>query len=232
MIALLLFISADLQVAAASDLAGVRPALTAAFAKETAIKVRFTLGSSGLLAKQIDNGAPFDLFLSANERLVTDLARTGKVDRATVRVYASGVLGLWSFRGKVRRVEDLASLPDVKHIAIANPLHAPYGVAAREVLEKFNLWTPLQPKIVYGENVRQALQFAESGNADAVLTAWPLLLDKPNAVPIPTAWHQPIRQAGGVVSASGQPDIALKFLRFLAEGAGARILRDAGFGKP
>jgi len=226
---LLLLQAAALQVAAASDLAAVRVALTAAFEKESGNKVRFTLGSSGLLSKQIDHGAPFDVFLSANERYVMDLVKSGRVVKGSVRTYATGTLGLWSLSGKFRRLEDLAG---AMHIAMANPLHAPYGVAAKEVLEKHELWTPLQKKIVYGENVRQALQYAESGNADAVLTAWPLLLDKPGAVAIPASAHQPIRQSCGAVAASREAAAALGFLRFLTEGRGSEILRNAGFGKP
>lgn len=230
MIALVLLMqAADLQVAAASDLASVRVVLAAAFEKETGDKVRFTLGSSGLLAKQIEHGAPFDVFLSANERYVMDLAKSGRVVKASVRTYATGTLGLWSLSGKFRKLEDLVG---ATHIAIANPLHAPYGVAAKEVLEKHDLWTPLRKKIVYGENVRQALQYAESGNADAVLTAWPLLLDKPGAVAIPASAHRAIRQAGGVVAGSRESAMAERFVRFLTDGRGAEILRSAGFGKP
>ena len=225
-VAALLYASVDLQVAAASDLAGVKQALIEAFEKETGVKVRFTLGSSGMLSKQIENGAPFDVFLSANERLVTDLQQ---VDRKSIRVYATGVLGLWSLSGKIVKLEDL---PTVKHLAIANPQHAPYGMAAKEALEKHDLWTALHSKIVYAENVRQALQYAESGNADAVLTAWPLILTKPGAIQIPASWHQPIRQAGGIVAASRERASAARFLKFLIDGKGAEILRTAGFGKP
>jgi molybdate transport system substrate-binding protein len=230
MIALLVLLTAaDLQIAAASDLAGVRVALSTAFEKETGKKVRVTLGSSGLLSKQIENGAPFDVFLSANERYVTDLVKSGQVVKGSVKAYATGTLGLWSWSGKIRKLEDLGQ---AMHIAIANPQHAPYGAAAKEALEKQELWASLQKKIVYAENVRQALQYAESGNADAVLTAWPLLLDKPGAVQLPAAWHQQIRQSGGVVAASKQTALASRFLQFLVDGAGAGILRGGGFGKP
>ena len=91
----------------------------------------------------------------------------------------------------------------MKHLAIPNPEHAPYGVAAREALENRKLWKQIQPKIVYGENVSQALQFAESGNADAVITSWTLL--KGRGILLPDSWHKPIRQAGAVVKSSQQP---------------------------
>lgn len=220
-----------LSIAAASDLAGVSKALSEAFEKQQGrkVKVRFTLGSSGILARQIENGAPFDVFLSANERYVVDLARSGRIEGFTTRAYASGVVGLWSLDGKITTLE---ALTKARTIALANPAHAPYGVAAKEALEKLDLWTRLKPKIVFGENVRQALQYAESGNADAVVTAWPLILGKPGAVRIPASLHQPIRQIGGIVKGSRRGEQAEAFLQFLTKGGGAAILESGGFQKP
>jgi len=220
----------ELSIAAASDLSGVSKQLTAEFEKQNPkVKVRFTLGSSGILARQIENGAPFDVLLSANERYILNLARGGHIEGFSARVYAIGVLGLWSQSGRIQRLEDLLN---VRHVALANPLHAPYGVAAREALERAELWSKVQPKAVYGENVRQALQFAESGNAEATLTAWPLILGRPGAVQIPGSFHQPIRQVGGVVKGSQQRALALAFLDFLTKGPGSAILEKAGFLKP
>jgi molybdate transport system substrate-binding protein len=226
-LAMVLLLAQDLSVAAASDLAGVSKQLTQAFASKG--RVRFTLGSSGILAKQIEHGAPFDVFLSANDRYVSDLSRSGRIEGFSVRPYAIGQLGLWSLSGEIKSLEALA---DTKHVAMANPLHAPYGVAAKETLERQDLWHKLQPKIVYGENVRQALQYAESGNADAVLTAWPLLLQKPNAVKLPSNLHNPIRQVGGVVKGTKVHDLATRFLEFLTKGPGRQILLDGGFATP
>jgi molybdate transport system substrate-binding protein len=214
--------AADLIVAAASDLAPLTGALEKGF---TGAHVRFTLASSGSLAHQIENGAPFDVFLSANDQYVKDLAASGHVDPATVFVYATGKLALWSRDGSVKSVEDLTK-PQVKHLAIPNPEHAPYGVAARQALENRKLWDQIQPKIVYGENVSQALQFAESGNADAVITSWTLL--KGRGILLPDEWHQPIRQAGAVVKSSAQPSLARDFLKFLAGPEGKKILDSAG----
>ena len=226
----------EVRIAAASDLAAVQKRLVEAYAGlaerqrgNAKARVQFTFGSSGILAKQIENGAPFDLYLSANEKYVDELARKGKIEGFSVRVYALGQLGLWSADGKVQGLGDLEKA-EVRRIAMANPLHAPYGVAAREVLERF--WPKVEPKIVYGENVRQALQYAESGNAQAVLTAWPLLQGRPGAVRIPAAAHQPLRQAGGVVTASKNKAAAQGFLDFLSKGPGGRILVEAGFGTP
>jgi molybdate transport system substrate-binding protein len=211
--------AADLIIAAASDLAPLAPKLEHAY-KE---KIRFTLASSGSLKQQIENGAPFDVFLSANEQYAKDLAAAGLV--TDVIVYATGRLALWSLNGSVTSLEDLKK-KSVVHLAIPNPQHAPYGVAARETLESRHLWKEVEPKIVYGENVRQALQFAESGNADAVLTSWTLLIGK--GIPLPDDWHAPIRQAGAVVKSSTQLEAAKVFLKFLSSPEAQTIFKDGG----
>lgn len=207
----------DLLIAAASDLAPIAPKLEKAY-KE---KIRFTLASSGLLKQQIENGAPFDVFLSANEKYVLDLG-----DLVTDRmVYATGRIALWSPNGSVTSLADLRK-SSVVHLAIPNPQHAPYGVAAKEALESQRLWKDVEPKIVYGENVRQALQFAESGNVDAVITSWTLLIGKGTL--LPAEWHSPIRQTGAVVKATSQPDAARRFLKFLTGAEAQKILKDGG----
>jgi molybdate transport system substrate-binding protein len=224
--------AADLIVAGASDLAPLTSALEQGFEKAAhtpaSIKVRFTLASSGSLAQQIENGAPFDVFLSADERLVKELVASGHLE-PDILTYAVGRLGLWSKDGRVRSLEDLKK-PGVIHLAIANPEHAPYGMAARKALETQGLWREIQPKIVYGENVRQAMQFAESGNADAVITSWTLLIGR--GVLLPAEWHDPIRQAGGVVKGSGQTAMARQFMKFLTSVEGRKILQSGGLFPP
>jgi molybdate transport system substrate-binding protein len=220
--------AADLIVAGASDLAPLTLALEQGFERAAHTKVRFTLASSGSLAKQIENGAPFDVFLSADERNVKELVAGGHLDADTV-FYATGRLGLWSKDGRVRSLEDLKRA-SVIHLAIANPEHAPYGIAARKALETQGLWSEVQPKIVYGENVRQAMQFAESGNADAVITSWTLLIGR--GVLLPAEWHDPIRQTGGVVKGSGQAALARQFLKFLTGAEGRKILQSGGLFPP
>jgi molybdate transport system substrate-binding protein len=218
--------AADLLIAAASDLAP----FTAAFEKSfTSAKIRFSIGSSGSLARQIENGAPFDVFLSASEQYVRSLAASGDLDPSTVMVYATGRLGLWSADGSVRSIEDLGK-PQIKHVAIPNPEFAPYGVAGRKALETRGLWKRIEPKIVYAENVRQALQFAETRNADAVITSWTVLKDR--GILLPAEWHDPIRQAGGVVKRSAQSAAARDFLKFLTGAEGQRILQSGGLFPP
>lgn len=211
--------AAELIIAAASDLAPLAPKLEKAWPE----KIRFTLASSGSLKQQIENGAPFDVFLSANEQYVTDLAAAGQVTDATV--YAIGRIALWSPNGSVSSLADLKSKA-VTHLAIPNPQHAPYGVAARQALESQGVWKSVEPKIVYGENVRQALQFAESGNVDAVITSWTLLIGKGKL--LPAEWHSPIRQTGALVKSSAQAEAARRFLKFLTGPEAQKILRDGG----
>jgi molybdate transport system substrate-binding protein len=220
--------AADLIVAAASDLAPLGTTLEQGFQKAAHAPVKFSFASSGSLAQQVQNGAPFDVFLSADEHYVKDLAAAGRLESDTVN-YALGRVALWSLDGSVRSFDDLKK-PSVKHLAIPNPEHAPYGVAARKALETRGLWSEVQPKIVYGENVRQALQFAESGNADAVITSWTLL--KGRGVLLPAEWHDPIRQSGGVVKTSGQIALARQFLKFLTSAEGRKILEDGGLFPP
>src|SRR5258708_11838994 len=140
---------AELLVASASDLAPLGSRFERAFEKASGDKIRFTFASSGSLARQIENGAPYDVFLSANEKYATDLAAAGKLDAASVVIYAQGRIALWSPHGAVRTLDDLKRA-DVKHLAIPNPEHAPYGVAARQALETRGLWEDVEPNIVYG----------------------------------------------------------------------------------
>ncbi len=220
----------DLLVAAAADLTGIEQPVTEIFQRITGRKAKFVLGASGMLARQIEQGAPYDVFLSANERFVADLAKSGRLEPDSVRVYAYGRLGLWSRDAAVTRIEQLRDRR-VVHLAIANPAHAPYGAAARQLLESEGLWKAVESKVVFGEDVRQALQFAESGNADAVITAWSLVFER-GGILLPDSGHSPIRQAGGVVA--GRPDeaAARRFLDLLASDEGRRILAAHGLGLP
>lgn len=218
-----------LLVAAASDLAPLAAALEQGYERATGARMRLTMASSGSLARQIENGAPYDVFLSANDQYVSELAANGRLDSSTVVMYAFGRIALWSRDGSVRSLADLKNA-QLKHLAIPNPQHAPYGIAARAALESQGLWKAVQSKVVYGANVRQALQFAESGNAEAVITSWTLLLGR--GVLLPAEWHAPIRQAGGVVTSSAQPDAARRFLKFLTGSEGRKLLEHGGLVPP
>jgi len=219
-----------LTVAAASDLTLLEPLLQQQFEKTNPIRLRFVTGASAALAQQIENGAPYDVFLSANAQFVERLASNGKIAPSTVQSYAVGQLGLlW----RDKKQHDFNNLKEnwVRFVALPNPKLAPYGVAAQQALEHAGIWKVVQPKVVYGENVRQALQLLESGNADAVLTSDSLLRDEPATV-IPAEWHAPILQKGGIVAASAHREGAQEFLNFLLSPAAQSIFAKFGFAPP
>ena len=177
--------------------------------------VRVTFGSSGQLARQIQNGAPFDLFLSAS----TDFLKPLKVKDQ--RIYAKGRLAIWSKNGFGWK--DLAT-DKVRRISIANPKLAPYGKAAKEALESQGLWSKVEGKIVYAENVRQAFQFAETGNADVCLAAYPLVSGR-GGTPIDAGWYQPIEQVAALLR---ETEPARQAFEFLTGPEGRRFFRRHG----
>jgi len=183
-----------------------------------------------MLKEQIASGAPYDVFLSANAEFVDQLASSGKLVPESVKAYAAGRVGmLWSDK-KHHSLNDLAQ-SWVRFVALPNPKLAPYGVAAQQALEHAGIWKQVQPKVVYGENVRQTLQLFESGNADVVLTSDSLLQGKDPDL-IPADWHRPIIQKGGIVAASSNQQAARKFLDFVLSPAGQAIFAQFGFGTP
>ena len=222
-----------LRVAAASDLQVVLPKLIERFSADTKIEVVATFGASGQLAQQVKQGAPFDVFLSANRKYVADLVEAKAIDPATVRDYAVGVLVLVVRDDLAHSIKSLADLKhaSVKHLAIANPDTAPYGAAAKQALERSGLWDVLEPKRVQSETVRQALQFVQTGNAEAAIVGSAIAkVSGVHSVLIARETYDTIWQALGVTTASKRPAEALAFTRFLMGEEARRILRDAGFG--
>jgi molybdate transport system substrate-binding protein len=218
----------SLTIAAAADLAAAEGDLTSSFHRVyPEYSVRFVFGASGALTQQIANGAPYDVFLSANEAFVDQLAVSRKLLPATVHIYALGKLGILWRDGKPHPFNDLKE-NWVRLVALPNPKLAPYGVAAQQALEQEHLWDAIRSRIVFGENVRQALQILESGNADVVLTSFSLLVGHAGAAEVPAAWHKPILQKAGVVAASANAEGGRRFLAFLGSPAGAAILRQHG----
>lgn len=217
-----------LVLAAAADLAAALPELTGAFESATGMRVTATVAASGQLAQQIRNGAPIDVFASADRGWVEWLAREGRIVDGTATVYARGRLVLLEPHGAPVRLDSLADLdrPAVRRIAIANPEHAPYGRAARQALERAGLWQRLQPKIVIAENVRQTVQFAQTGNVDAAVTALSLMSDDLGRwTELPASLHEPLDQTVAVVAGRPYEHEARAFVAFLTGGEGRRILK-------
>jgi molybdate transport system substrate-binding protein len=226
---------APLRVAAASDLQDVLPGLADRFTEGTRIEVSLTFGASGQLAEQIKAGAPFDVFLSANRTFVEGLAEGGDVRPDSVRPYAVGSLVL-AVRGEAAEaVKGLADLsgPAVRKVAIANPESAPYGRAGKQALERAGLWETVGPKVVQSESVRQALQFVETGNADAGFVGLASArAAKVQTVEVDRSLYDPIVQALGVVSRSKRADDAEAFARFVLSEVGQALLVEYGFSRP
>lgn len=223
----------ELVVSAASDLTGAMQELGASFTDDTGVKVVFNFGSSGQMAQQIEQGAPVDLFFSANRGYVDELVSAGLVDPADADPYARGRLVVWTRDDGSAPVARLSDLADArfKRVAIANPDHAPYGVAAREALRAAGVWTAVEPKIVPAENVLQALQYAQSGNADAAVVAASVAVGAGgNAVPVPDGTFTELSQTSAVMKRSAHVDEARKFVAFVRGAAGQAVLSRYGFG--
>ncbi|MEK6211276.1 MAG: molybdate ABC transporter substrate-binding protein [Pseudomonadota bacterium] len=170
---------AEVLVAAASDLVYCMQELNAEFRKARSdIDVVVSVGSSGTFFAQIRNGAPFDLFLSADMEFPRRLIEEGVADRSSLAPYAIGRIVLWSTRADLdlRRGIDVLTDKTISRIAIANPEHAPYGRAAKAAMEKAGIWNTVQPKVVFGGNISQARQFVQSGNADVGIIALSLVM--------------------------------------------------------
>ena len=229
-----------LTVAAASDLQTVLPALTSGFERKTGIVASVTFGSSGSFVAQIQNGAPFDIFLSADVEYPRRLAASGHVDAGTLYEYAIGRLVLWTrsdsgidISGGLPSLRD----PRLKRIAIANPAVAPYGRAAAAALRSAQLYDALSPKLVFAENVSQAAQLAESGNADVALIGHALALDGRlksvgHFAEIPAGAHPPIAQAAAVVTTSKRKADARALIDYMKSAEGRATLRSFGFEVP
>ena len=224
-----------LIVAAAADLQFAFTEIGALFEQETGQEVTFVFGSTGQLAQQIENGAPFDLFAAANISFVDDLAQKNLVLPDSLALYARGRIVLAANKAsgaQALALEDLLS-DKITHIAIANPEHAPYGLAAKEALQSAGLWKGVQPKLVYGENVRQTLQFIQTGDAEAGIVALSVAnVPEISWSLIDASLHNPLDQALAVVAGSPRADLARQFAAFLNGPSGRPIMRKYGFVLP
>lgn len=228
-------------VAAAANLQFAIEEVAKSFAADTGMDVRLSMGSTGNIARQIREGAPYELFLSADDSTLLALARDS-LTRDEGVVYAVGRIVLIAPNGSPLRADGtLGSLEEalaagtIGKFAIANPEHAPFGVAAREALVHKGLWDKLQPHIVLGENVSQAAQFAVSGNAEGGIIAYSLALapnvrDKATFELIPEEWHRPLRQRMALLKNAGP--VAEAFYDYVKGPAARAIMERYGFVLP
>jgi molybdate transport system substrate-binding protein len=227
----------EIRVAAAADLKFAMQDVAAQFEKQSGAKVDVTYGSSGNFFSQLQNGAPFDLFFSADIDYPRKLEEAGIAEPGTLYEYAIGRIAIWTPADvKV----DVASLgwktlldPSVEKIAIANPEHAPYGRAAVAALQKAGIYDQVKPKLVYGENISQAAQFVQSGNAQAGIVAMSLAVSPGmkdgKRWEIPADMHPPIEQAVIILKSAANKEGARAFLEFVKSSAGRATLAKYGF---
>lgn len=225
---------AAITVAAASDLRPAFEELGAHFTAEAGTKVTFSFGSSGQLREQIINGAPFDLFASANVSFVDEVIDAGRGIAATKADYALGRIVLWAPPGATlpTAIEELTDAR-FRRIAIANPEHAPYGLAAKQALETTGIYPTLQARLVYGENISDTFRIAKTGNADIGIVALSLAIaDGTPYTLIPAGLHAPLEQALVVTATGSRGDAATAFAKFLASPAGRDVMIRYGFVLP
>ena len=227
-------------VAAASDLVYAMKEMAANFEKATGCQVRVTTGSSGNFLSQIENGAPFEVFFSADIEDPKRLEAEGLAAPGGTYLYAIGKLVLWTRKdSRLDLAKGLESLrdPGVHKIAIANPQHAPYGRAAEEALHRSGVYDAVKDRLVLGENISQAAQFVESGNADAGILALSLALSPPlkdqgRRWTIPEGLYTPIQQGAVIPLAAPNPQGARQFLDYVKTPAAAALFERYGFVLP
>jgi molybdate transport system substrate-binding protein len=228
----------EITVAAAADMSAALPELVSAYTKKTGQSVKLSFGASGNLTNQIRNGAPFDLFFSADEDYPQQLIKEGLAAKETLYRYAVGRLVLWVPNDSPLDLSKLGIKalldPSVKKISVANPATAPYGRAAAATLRHFEIYDQVSSRLVVGENISQAAQFVESGNAQAGLIALshalaPAMKDKGRYWVVPLDAYPTLNQAAVVLSKSKQQDAARKFLDFVRSPEANSLLIKYGF---
>jgi molybdate transport system substrate-binding protein len=225
----------ELTVAAASDLTPAFEEIGREFEGSQKTKVTFVFGSTGMLTRQIENAAPFDLFAAANINYIDQLEQKGLIIPDTKTIYARGRITLWTPAESTLRLASISDLarPEVTRIAIANPDHAPYGLAARQALESAGIWEAVKPKLVYGDNIRQTLQYAETGNVEIAIVALSLSTQTNGRWSlIPENLHQPLDQGLAVIKSSKNEQAARAFATFVTGPQGRAVLQKYGFSFP
>lgn len=222
-------------MAAAANLTDAFAEVGPRFTSKTGIRVVFSFGATADLARQIENGAPFDVFTAADTEHVEQLEGKGLLTPGTRALYARGRLVLWVPPGsnlKVERIQDITA-KTFERIAIAKPDVAPYGRAAVESLRRLGIWNEIEGRVIYAQNVSQAKQYAATGNAEIAFI--PLALVKPGEgtyVEVPEETHRPIDQALGIVKDSMKQAAARQFVDFLLSDEGQDLLAKKGYRKP
>ena len=228
-----------LLVAAAADLRPAFSELGVMFTAATGHEVVFDFGSSGQLAQRIMEGAPVDVYASANVTYVDDVLRSGRGDPGTKATYAYGRIAIWALTGSWgdwRDLGDLVGDQSVRYLAIANPDHAPYGLAARQALEASGLWNDVGQRLVFGENISDTQRLADTGDADAAIVALSLAIaagGRGEWVLVDEALHEPLEQALVVIADDRvRAEAARGFAELVNRPEGRAVMTRYGFVLP
>lgn len=232
--------AAEIMIAAASDLNFAMKDLVTEYEKTSGNHVKLSLGSSGNFFSQIQNGAPFDLYFSADIGYPRKLEEAGLVVPGSLYPYAVGRIVLWTGKGShldLSKGLEILREPTIKKIAIANPKHAPYGRAAVAAMAHFNVYDQVKDKLILGENISQAAQFIESGACDAGIVALSLALAPAMKAAgqyweIPASAHSPLEQGAVILKQSKNQEVAKQFLEFIKGSSGQEIMKRYGFTLP
>jgi molybdate transport system substrate-binding protein len=230
----------EITAAAAADLQFAMQEISTRFQQESGKSVKLIYGSSGNFAQQLQNGAPFDMFFSANLDYPKQLEAAGLIEPGSFYEYAVGKIVVWVPNdSKLELGPGLKALldPSIKKIAIANPQHAPYGKAAVAALQKENIYEQVKDKFVLGENISQTASFVASGSADVGIVALSLALspnmkDKGRYLEVPSGEYPAIEQACVIMRSSKNKDIAREFLKFVQSSPIRELLLKYGFAVP
>jgi molybdate transport system substrate-binding protein len=230
----------EIKVAAASDLTFAFKDVVAGFERQTGNRVRLTYGSSGNFFSQIQNGAPFDLFFSADVSFPRKLETAGLTEPGSIYEYAKGEIVIWVPNASTLDLSKGLTVlidPSIRKIAIANPIHAPYGAAAVAAMKYAGIYDQVKGKIVQGENISQAAQFVHSGNAEVGVVALSLALapamkSDGRYVVVPPKDYPPLIQAAAILKSSREKEVANQFLQFLKQPDTVALMQGYGFVVP
>lgn len=227
----------SLNVAVASNFTGTLQQLAERFKNKSGHEILISSASTGKIYTQIKNGAPFDVFMSADETHVDQLVQEGVADGGMAAIYAQGKLVFISNIATKGKCQDVLSDPGLKHLAIANPQAAPYGVAAQQVMEHLGVWNKLQTQLVLGENIAQTLQFVASASANAGFVAKSSLIGDSVVIracewAVPDELYTPISQKMVVLNRSKAKPAVLAFWDFMQSAEALAVIRNSGYGVP
>lgn len=224
--------SNQIIVVASSSFSKAFGELTKAYTTKKGVVVIMSYDATANIAKQIENGAPYDVFVSADVEAIVKLKNEDLIVRESEKIFARGRLVLWlppSSKIKISKLEDLAKT-DITRIAIANPEIAPYGRAAVDALQKLNLWEKVKDKIIYGQNVTQVKQYAETGNVDVAFAALAIIKDSQGVIiEVEENLHQPLDNSIAIIKDSKSKEAAQEFIDFVLSDEGKTILKKYGY---